>query len=133
MNKTKTDRTTLKRFGLIMASGLSLLALLILFKHKQASWPVLTISLFFLLVTLIIPNILKYPYIIWMKFAFILGWVNTRILLCIIFYLVFTPVGLFMRLFKIDPLERKFNRSSASYWKTRNNQVAALKNYERRF
>ncbi len=58
-------------------------------------------------------------YLGWMKFAFVLGWINTRILLGLFFYLVVTPIGLGMRLFGKDLLDEKIERSQASYWQKR--------------
>ncbi|WP_367892471.1 SxtJ family membrane protein [Marivirga harenae] len=49
---------------------------------------------------------------LWMKLAFLLGWVNTRILLSIIFYLFLTPIALVSRLFTKDPLRLKKPKSS---------------------
>ena len=38
------------------------------------------------------------------------------LLLVIIFYLIVTPLGLVMRMLGRDPMQRKFDRSAASYW-----------------
>jgi hypothetical protein len=55
----------------------------------------------------------------WMKFAFALGWINTRLLLGVFFYFVLTPIGLMMKLFGKDLLDRKFEPNAVSYWKKR--------------
>jgi hypothetical protein len=34
----------------------------------------------------------------------------------VVFYLVFTPVGLVMRLLGRDPLQRRFDREAGTYW-----------------
>ncbi len=44
---------------------------------------------------------------LWMKIALILGWINTRIILSLVFYLFLTPIALFSRLFTKDPLQLK--------------------------
>ncbi|MGM0579215.1 MAG: SxtJ family membrane protein [Bacteroidota bacterium] len=49
---------------------------------------------------------------LWMKLAHILGWINTRILLSLIFYLFLTPIALFSRLFTKDPLRLKQPKDS---------------------
>ena len=52
-----------------------------------------------------------------------LGIVNTKIILGLIFYLVFTPVALFLKLFGRDPMDRKWKEETgASYWKPSNKQ-----------
>ena len=61
------------------------------------------------------PAALRYPYRGWMALGHALGWINSRILLSLVFYLVVTPMGFVMRLFGRDPMRRRFDRSAASY------------------
>ena len=63
---------------------------------------------------LLFPASLRPVYKIWMRFAEALGWVNTRIILSLIFFLVFFPFGIIMRMFN-DPMQRKFDGAAASY------------------
>ena len=63
--------------------------------------------------------IMKPIHIGWMKFAFLLGWFNTRLLLGIFFYLIITPIGLLMRLFGKDFLDEKIDKSAKSHWNKR--------------
>ena len=51
----------------------------------------------------------------WMKFADIAGWINTRIIMVVLFYLLILPIGLIMRLFGYDPMRRKIDRQLESY------------------
>lgn len=51
----------------------------------------------------------------WMKFADIAGWVNTRIIMILLFYLLILPMGFIMRLFGYDPMRRKIDRKIESY------------------
>jgi hypothetical protein len=53
---------------------------------------------------------------VWMPAAKGLAKVLTWVLLAVVFYLVFTPFGLAMRLFGRDPLERRIRRGPGSYW-----------------
>ncbi|MCX5669105.1 MAG: SxtJ family membrane protein [Candidatus Omnitrophica bacterium] len=132
MDKLKLDKITLKRFGLTM--GWVFLAFWGLFFLKQkyaVAGNNLLVSCVFFIVGLVLPVLLKPIYVIWMGFAFILGWINTRIILIILFYLVFTPLGLLMRLFKIDLLKRK--KSDSTYWKKKEKLDFNISNYERRF
>lgn len=64
---------------------------------------------------LIHPASLVVVYRPWMKFSEALGWVNTRIILSILFFAVVMPVGVVMRLFGHDPLHKRFQRDIASY------------------
>jgi len=51
----------------------------------------------------------------WMKLAHGLGWINTRLLLGLVFYGVIAPIGVIMRLFGHDPLRRRWQPDQQSY------------------
>ena len=53
------------------------------------------------------PMLLKWPSAVWWKFAMVLGYINARILLTVIFALVLTPIALAWRIVGRDPLSRK--------------------------
>jgi Saxitoxin biosynthesis operon protein SxtJ len=53
------------------------------------------------------PMLLKWPSAVWWKFAMVLGYINARVILTIIFALALTPVSLLWRLLGRDPLARK--------------------------
>ncbi len=50
------------------------------------------------------PAALRVPNRLWWRLATVLGWVNTRVLLTVFFFLVLTPTGVMMRLFGRSPL-----------------------------
>lgn len=65
---------------------------------------------------LVFPYLLSPVYRVWMKIGMVLGWINTRIILGLIFYSVFTPLGLFRRLvLKRDALQRHFDPEAETY------------------
>ena len=68
----------------------------------------------------------------WMTLAGVLGYVNSRILLTIMFYVVLTPLGLMMRLTGSDPLERR-KGNEPSYWHHRAATRQTREGYERSF
>jgi len=133
MDKIKTDRVVLRKFGLVMSASFTVFTLVIFLKRGQVTVITSAISLICLIAALIYPHFLKYFYIFWMKLAFLLGWFNTRLLLCIIFYAVFAPIGLILRLFRVDPLERRLNEGMSSYWKPKENKRFMVVDYERQF
>jgi hypothetical protein len=51
----------------------------------------------------------------WMKFAFALAWVNTRLLLSIVYFIVLPPIAIGLRLFGKDYLHLG-KRQNGSYW-----------------
>jgi len=61
------------------------------------------------------PTALRPVHAAWMIFARALGWVNTRILLGLVFYLVLAPLGIAMRLAGRDALRLKFDPDAPTY------------------
>jgi saxitoxin biosynthesis operon SxtJ-like protein len=59
-------------------------------------------------------------YRLWMKFAHVLAFVNTRIILFVFYFLVMTPYGALSRLFGKNPLGRR-GPAQGSYWVKREN------------
>lgn len=107
----------LRKFGLLtggLIAGLFGLAFPFLFARPYPVWPWI-IGGVLLAWALALPASLASIYKYWMRFAHILGWVNTRIILGFIFFLLITPIGLLMRLFARDPMARKFDMKATSY------------------
>src|SRR5690554_2657982 len=51
----------------------------------------------------------------WLVFADIAGWVNTRIIMLLLFYVMILPTGLIMRLVVYDPMQRKIDPDAKTY------------------
>ena len=64
---------------------------------------------------LVWPRSLTHVYRLWMTVGEVLGWINTRIILSVLFYLLFTPLGLCMRLRGKDPMRRRLAPEAESY------------------
>lgn len=62
------------------------------------------------------PSVLKPIHVGWMVLAVLLGFIMTRVILTLVFYLVVTPTGLIMRATGRDPLRRKLDKSASTYW-----------------
>ena len=62
------------------------------------------------------PVVLKPVYRVWMALAVVLGFIMTRVILSVVYYLVMTPIGLALRLFGKDPMHRRIDPDAASYW-----------------
>lgn len=132
-----TDKRTKKQVKIFFL-GLTIIAVFIglYFAHKdnlQSSKWFFGFAMIFLTIYLIFPKLAYFIYQGWMIFAKGLAWVQTRIILVALFYLVVSPIGLAARLFGKDFLERKFNRDKKSYWNIRHkreiDKEAYLKQY----
>ncbi len=63
--------------------------------------------------------VMKPLHIGWMKFAQVLGWFSTHVVLSVFFYLVLTPGSLVVRLLGKDLLDQRIDRSAKTYWRKR--------------
>jgi Saxitoxin biosynthesis operon protein SxtJ len=68
----------------------------------------------------------------WMRFAAVLGHVNSRVLLTLMYCLVVTPYGVVTRLVGRDPLRRR-GKTAGSYWVERKATRQAREGFERLF
>lgn len=69
----------------------------------------------------------------WMIFAKALGFVNTRILLTLFFYLVITPIGLLLRLFGKNPLNLRLDPEAKTYWSPKAKEPYDPERYKKQF
>jgi hypothetical protein len=117
----KLDRSpgALRRFGFMVGSVILLLGCFLLWRQRAAGWPLISIGTVLVLAAGMVPSILKWFYAPWMIGALALGWVVTRILLTLVFFLVVTPVGLLQRLFGKRVIEVAWKADTTSYWKLR--------------
>ena len=75
-----------------------------------------TVSLIFLLLALFIPIVLSPLNWVWTQFGLLLHRIVSPIVLGALFFLVFTPLGVMMRLFGGDPLRLRLDAEAKSYW-----------------
>jgi len=107
----------LREFSLITGSITGVLFGLVfpwLFDYALPAWPWI-IALTLGTIGLLYPQCLKPLYRSWMAIGHVLGWINTLVILALVFYLLITPTGLIMRIFGKDPMARKFLRPQKSY------------------
>jgi len=69
----------------------------------------------------------------WMRGGALLGEVNSRIILSVFFVVVIAPVGLVLRTFVRDPLDRKMDDGKASNWIRRPPSPVDRARYEQQF
>ena len=118
----------LKEFGYLIGFGFpTILGWLIpsLWGHTFKGWT-LIIGIVFLILAFLKPRILFYPYKVWMLFGHILGWINSRIILGVVYIIVLIPTALIMRSIGYDPLQQK-KESKLSYKIDRSKYVSDLR------
>ena len=84
------------------------------------------ISVIFLVLGLLNSKLLNPLNIVWVKFGELLGKIIAPIVMAIIYFIIVTPIGLFMRLIGKDLLNIKFSKSN-TYWIKREKKVGSMK------
>ena len=129
----KSEKSDLRKFGITIGVILLIIAGFLFWKEKESSQILLTFGVTLCILGIVIPFILKPIYWVWMIFATILGWIMTRVILSLLFYIIFTPIGLIPRFFGKQFLELRWDKSKESYWNFRTNEHLQNENYEKQF
>ena len=109
----KLDRNGLRQFGLTFSAiVVSLFGLLLpwLFAATWPTWPWLFAAIL-ASASLVFPPVLSPLYQLWMHFGLVMAYLNTRIILFLLYTVVFVPTGLAMKVGGRDTLMRKLSRS----------------------
>jgi uncharacterized membrane protein len=107
---------TLSRFGLLVGGAFAVIGVWpFLFHSAPLRLWALVLAVLLLLAAIACPRFLVPFYRGWMAVGHLLGWINTKVILGVLFYVVFTPAGLLRRLFGDDPLHREFEADAETY------------------
>ena len=111
MHETKQ----LRSFGLIVGGIFALIGVWpALWRAQPRLWSLLLGGVLIAL-ALVWPRSLAQVYRLWMTVGEVLGWINTRLILGVLFYGLFTPMGLLMRLRGQDPMRRTLTPEADTY------------------
>lgn len=121
-----------RSFGLTVGGVLAAIAAFSLWRgHLMRAEIVAAISAVLIIAALVRPASLALIAKGWGLVGHALGWVNSRILLTLLFFVVLWPVGLVSRLFGSDPLDRR--RRAGSFWTAYSTRFRDPTHYERMF
>ncbi len=127
-------RGDLRRFGIVLAALLALIGCYLWYRDAiGARQLVFAASLVLVGAGLALPVVLKPIYFPYMWLARIVAFVNIHLLLALVFYTLFTLIGLGMRLLGRDPLDRKIVPNEKSYWQRRALSLFPRDHYRKRF
>lgn len=115
----RLSRPELRNFGLILATGILIFfgVLFPLLRDRAiqlTTWP-WYLALAIAVLSLAAPSALRPVHTGWMFIGRILGYINTRIILGIIYLALFTPIAFVLKLLKKDPMRRVFDAKATSY------------------
>ena len=134
IRKIDSSVRELRKFAFVMGIPLALIGGFLLWRQKNYCWYFFAASAFFVLAGLLVPVVLKPLHKVWMTFSIIMGWLMTRVILCVLFFVVLTPTALLLRLLGKDLLNVKFQRNSAqSHWLPRQTSQSQKPDYTKQF
>ena len=135
-----SDKKQQRNFGLTMAAAIAVLGLIRWGIHwartgTMPDWPVyfFAVAAVFLITGMAAPGVLRPVFAGWMKFAFGLNWLVTRILLTISFFGMITPVRFLIQWFGNDPLDREWKPDAATYWEDPDDPTPDAERYRKQF
>lgn len=110
--KLGSDRS----FGIVFAVFCAIVAAIQLWTSHHFSWPWVAASFAFMAAALLTPGLLHPLNILWFKFGMLLHYIITPVVLGLMFFAVFTPIGWWMRIVRKRPLNLRFDPDAKSYW-----------------
>tara|TARA_B110000003_G_C16625552_1_gene524752 strand:+ start:1718 stop:2116 length:399 start_codon:yes stop_codon:yes gene_type:complete len=123
MNLSEVELPSNRKFGFFFTGVFGVVATY-LYITKNTEWSYIfgSISLGFLTVTIINANLLLSLNKLWIRFGLLLGMIVSPIILGVIFFGLFTPIAIIMRLSRRDELRLNFNKKS-SHWILRSEPI----------
>ena len=116
-----------RSFGIVFFIVFLIISLYpIIYNGDLRSWS-LVVSLIFLILGLINSKILTPLNKLWFKFGIFLGKIISPLIMGIIFFLIVTPIGFFMRMLGRDLINLKYNKSD-TYWIKKTGLKSKMKN-----
>ena len=115
----------LRKFALMMMWAIPLLFMVIfpwIFDSAVLWWSLLA-SVIAGALHLFYPKGIYPFYRIWMAIAFVIGWINTRVILALIFYIIIFPTGILLRIFGKLQYQSVVDQNKPSFWEAASDKL----------
>ncbi len=124
----------LTMLAIVFLVGFGLIGAYFLFwKGKSSGYVWMCVGLGLALLR-VVPPVFRLVYRLWISLSVCIGYFVSRLILSIVFFLVITPIGIIMSILGKDPMERKLDKTAASYWQPKTDQAElTVERYERQF
>ena len=110
------DKKELRHFGLIVGGIFGVIGFWpMVFRGQGPRLWALAIAVALVIPAVVLPRSLTRVHRVWMAVGETLGWINTSILLSVVFYGIVTPMGIIMRCLGRDPMHRRFDPGAVTY------------------
>ena len=129
----QSGKKELRNFGFTVGLILCLITGVLFYKNHNLFTPTAYIAGVFIGFSIILPKILKPIYLVWMTFALILGWIMTRLILSLLFFVIITFIRLIAGILGKSFLELNQSKESKSYWNHRVGELEKNQDYEKQY
>ena len=114
--KHTSETKQLRSFGFTVGGIFAVIGVWpFLLRGTDYRWWALIVAGLLIVPALVLPKSLTLPYRGWMALSEVLGWINTRIILGVIFYGLLTPMGIIRRFLGKDPMGRQLKPELDTY------------------
>jgi len=128
ISHTRNEKSSPKSFGVVFSIVFLIVGLYPIISSENIRIWAMVVSIIFLSLAFLSPQVLNLPNKLWFKFGIFLGSVITPIVMAFVYFLVVLPTGLIMRLFVKDMLRKKLDKNIKSYWIERSESMGSMKN-----
>ena len=133
MDHTSSNLPSNKKFGLFFGAIFLISGLYFFYGNKQTIAVLLiALSALFITVSLFKDDLLFPLNKLWMRLGILLGTIVSPIVLAILFFFMFTPIAIGMKIFKRDELMLKPSNAD-SFWKLRDQDSLSAKSFNQQF
>ncbi|MCX5908702.1 MAG: SxtJ family membrane protein [Deltaproteobacteria bacterium] len=133
MSNLEIDKRELRKFALTLFIALEIMGSLILWRKGQIGFIFLGIGAAFLLIGIIEAGFLRPIYRVWMRLAMLMALIMTHLILAVLYYALFSPAALVMRMLGKDPLKLKVANDAGSFWVKRPQGEFKKERYEKMY
>jgi carbamoyltransferase len=127
------DRNEWKKFGIGLSIILAVFATIQWVRGNPIFLLFYLTACIILASGLLFPIVLKPLFILFSYIGFGLGWIMTRVILSVLFFLILTPIGLISRLFRKRYLQTNISTNEKSYWEKHKEQTASKEHFEKQY
>ena len=133
MTSYSTDRRDIRKFGFIAFLFFGILCVVGIWRQKPVPAYLFGFLSLLGLGFILIPEILRPVYQVWLKITHVIGRVLTTLMLAIAYYIIITPAALVKRLFGGRPLPLFPDPHASTYWVPRSEPAQPKERFYKRF
>jgi len=133
IKKIKSDKKDLRKFGLLVGGVLVVVSAFFFWREKP-TYPYFGIAGAVLVsLGLVFPRLLIPLQKAWMTIAVVIGWIQTRLILTLLYFAILTPTKFIVILFRKDILGERLDKGAESYWNRIEKKTGNKKDCEKSF